>query len=606
MLKICKKMGSDGFVPIRAVFYALFHPTEGTKVVHQVPEGIVGSGTETVFNMDVIRNYIIPKPPLCNKLLATRVGGYKVIGYPVIIENELYSRNSFCFNFCFLFPHNSDTAPYESAILWIGEMFRVLEEQSFVLSRLDNSGIFFKKGTKKLSEELTSMHESFVPGFEKSRRVSLSSIESLIQQIYLDLNNYSECCIPLDNANSVDIKLFPVLPPPMNLKAFQVPCLTVKLNLLVDVNWDPTMVRILPYINGLNSIRKISELADADYLLTKQCIQHLMHYKSVTIIDIFQFSNIYAPTNHISIFLKLQGLAEECQAYVTTDLPTPFSKSMANDDLEAINESPNSFSPYEKDILGLKGKNKKQLYTVVVPSKSTLFYLYCSLTQGQSVKDWYIQHTEQLRNIDVRRFINFGVTRGLIYRVHTYPVLKAITNAMENENPLLEDIDAFVCSKLKLPNKKPAPSREDRLSSSDDKSKLTTGFAGDRGSSINSRIPLRRSLGEASLKTGEKKSNRKVSFSGPASLSPPLMENYSSAFHSSSSSESLENLNSSANLERIHSLQEEIDNYNEITVLVKLIKHFQHLDSICTELDQPRANVETFLDELGSTDYINS
>lgn len=599
-------MGSDGFVPIRAIFYALFHPTEGTKVVHQVPEGIVGSGTQTVFNMDVIRNYIIPKPPLCNKLIATRVGSYKVIGYPVIIENEVYSRNSFCFNFCFLFPHDSDTAPYESAILWIGEMFRVLEEQSFVLSRLDNSGIFFKRDTKKLSEELTSMRESFVPGFGKSRKVSLSSIESLIQQIYLDLNNYSECCIPLDNANSVDIKLFPVLPPPMNLKAFQVPCLTVKLSLLVDVNWDPTMVKILPYINGLNSIRKISELADADYLLTKQCIQHLMHYKSVIIIDVFQFSNIYAPTNHISIFLKLQGLAEECQAYVATDLPTPISKSVANDDLEAINESPNSFSPYEKDILGLKGKNKKQLHSVIVPSKSRLFYLYCSLTQGQSVKDWYFQHTEQLRNIDVRRFINFGVTRGLIYRVHTYPVLKAITNAMENESPLLEDVDAFVCSKLKLSRKKPTMLSEDKSSPSDDNSKLTAEFAGDNGSAINSRSPMRRSVGEASLKTGVNKFKRKVNFGGPTSFSPPVTENDNSTFHSSSSSESLENIECSTNSEKIHSLQEEIDNYNEITVLVKLIKHFQHLDSICTELDEPRANVEALLDELGSTDYINS
>ena len=42
-----------------------------------------------------------------------------------------------------------------------------------------------------------------------------------------------------------------------------------------------------------------------------------MHYKCIEVIDIFQFGNIYAPTNHIGEFLKHDGkMAEECQAYV--------------------------------------------------------------------------------------------------------------------------------------------------------------------------------------------------------------------------------------------------------------------------------------------------
>lgn len=144
---------------------------------------------------------------------------------------------------------------------------------------------------------LVSMHRAI-----QNQENYLSSIESLIQQIYQDLNNYSECCIPLDSSNSVDIKLFPLLPAPVNLKAYQVPIATVKLKSLVDVNWDPTMVKILPYIDGINSVKRISELADANYLVTKQCIQHLMHYKCIELIDIFQFSNIYAPTNRIGDF----------------------------------------------------------------------------------------------------------------------------------------------------------------------------------------------------------------------------------------------------------------------------------------------------------------
>lgn len=46
--------------------------------------------------------------------------------------------------------------------------------------------------------------------------------------------------------------------------------------------------------------------------------------------------------------------------------------------------------------------------------------LYASLRQGQSVKQWYMKHSSQLANIDIRRFITFGIIKGFLYRVHKY------------------------------------------------------------------------------------------------------------------------------------------------------------------------------------------
>lgn len=46
--------------------------------------------------------------------------------------------------------------------------------------------------------------------------------------------------------------------------------------------------------------------------------------------------------------------------------------------------------------------------------------LYAALKQGQSVKQWYSQHSRELANIDIRRFITFGVIKGFLYRVHKY------------------------------------------------------------------------------------------------------------------------------------------------------------------------------------------
>lgn len=46
--------------------------------------------------------------------------------------------------------------------------------------------------------------------------------------------------------------------------------------------------------------------------------------------------------------------------------------------------------------------------------------LYAALKQGTSVKQWYAAHSRQLANIDIRRFITFGVIKGFLYRVHKY------------------------------------------------------------------------------------------------------------------------------------------------------------------------------------------
>lgn len=46
--------------------------------------------------------------------------------------------------------------------------------------------------------------------------------------------------------------------------------------------------------------------------------------------------------------------------------------------------------------------------------------LYAALKQGQSVKQWYSEHSSMLANIDVRRFITFGIIKGFLYRVHKY------------------------------------------------------------------------------------------------------------------------------------------------------------------------------------------
>ncbi|ODV87835.1 hypothetical protein CANARDRAFT_26037 [[Candida] arabinofermentans NRRL YB-2248] len=529
---------TDGFIPIVAMFYAVFHPTEGTKVVHQVPSGSIvpspndpSSMTSPLFDFDSIKNYVIPKPGLCNRLITFKIQNYRVVGFPGNIYATHYARNSFNFNFCFVFPYESDTTPYEGHVKRLGKMFRALEEQSQLLSKAEKGHeVFFRDGavsinefTPKLENQINKLHSSLqsnkqittedskylkivedlddlgnqvmvtkhTPGQSKTIQPKLSSIESLVQQIFQDLNNYSECLIPIEGANSVDIKLFPIFPPPPEFSSSDVPIATVKLESMVDPLWDPTMLKILPFINGINSIKKISQLADADYDLTNQCIQHLLHYKSITILDIFQFSNSYAPTSQIGNFLRNPYMASECQAYVVSATGTfntlplrPSRVSMSNSEADGIsinssslkldrlspinttnpnNNNNNNNTHHHQQSFGVSPQHmgsspsfphnrlQRMSQTAVngvngigggnvdnssntrikLPSKATLFYLYRSLNQNMTLKQWYLENHKLLEHLDIRRFVSFGVLRGLIYRVRSYPASTRIVNSLE-------------------------------------------------------------------------------------------------------------------------------------------------------------------------------
>lgn len=219
----------------------------------------------------------------------------------------------------------------------------------------------------------------------------------------------------LDDSNTINIKLFPTYAPPPPVKAWHVPVSTVQLELLMDATWDLTMQKIVPHIDGINSVRRIGELADADYNLTKKAISHLLYYGCITLVDIFAFSAIYAVTADISSLLADPQMQEECINYIRSS----DSAKIAFEDV---------------------------------------FTLYCSLSQGVTLKKWLMENFQKMRAIDMRRFIGFGVVKGIIYRVHKYPV--AATAAASSQVPgklagMLKGGNSFdeICTELQVGEK---------------------------------------------------------------------------------------------------------------------------------------------------------
>lgn len=204
----------------------------------------------------------------------------------------------------------------------------------------------------------------------------------------------------------------------------------------------------------MNSVRIISILADVELSLAYKAIRHLLYYGCVFLLDIFSFSAIYAPTAlfHSSIASD-EGMQQECARYVNTRFAPTTSLRMApasppsseyrgdltgnvlqrrideiEDNIWPMVGDSNDESDTDQDHENHKNNVGSYLSETRRRLKKKRKYLdgvgivelYASLRQGQSVKQWYTLNARQLANVDIRRFITFGIIKGFLYRVHKY------------------------------------------------------------------------------------------------------------------------------------------------------------------------------------------
>ncbi len=418
---------------IKAIFYSKFDTREGKsrlpnsmcktssnryigpKVIHQVPEGSIVSSPDSndgppFFSFPSTSSFIIPRQSLCGNLISLvpppvqtpsrssskpaspsqpQSQSYRILGYPVCLTSPAYLRNEFIFNFCLVLSANDpDFNAYKSIVTKLAHLMQSLEEQSHFLSR-DTS----PPNTGKLY--------------------------SLCETLISDLNNYCECMIPIDELNTLNLKLFPAYAPPPPVKGWQVPIFTVRPESLMDENWDLTMQRIVPHINGVSSVKHIAILADADLGLTKQCIKHLLYYGCLLLLDIFSFTAIYAPTAEFAgAIVSDEETQRECARYVNTAF-APSSTADRLDHVVSQNQNPGHL-----EELAMAAASDDDIWPLDSAGRPVdgvgIVELFAALKQGQSVREWYAANSEMLANIDLRRFITFGVIKGFVYRVHKY------------------------------------------------------------------------------------------------------------------------------------------------------------------------------------------
>ncbi|KAK0544766.1 Nitrogen permease regulator 2 [Tilletia horrida] len=180
--------------------------------------------------------------------------------------------------------------------------------------------------------------------------------------------------------DAINVKLFPIYPNPPSANDWDVPVALLDLKKRVDANWDLTMAKIFPFIDGVNHVKRIAELADADLALTRQCMEHLLYYECIIMIDLFQYSNVYILRPLIASAATNESIQRECADYV------------------------------------IKPGKPRLPY-------STLLSLYAkALRPGITVSQWMEDLDVDSMHLDVRRFVTFGVIKGFVRRVHRFPI----------------------------------------------------------------------------------------------------------------------------------------------------------------------------------------
>ncbi|KAJ3258056.1 Nitrogen permease regulator 2 [Boothiomyces macroporosus] len=323
----------DEFPQILAIFYAEFHITQGSQVLFEVPEGFTNSINDGPLKVDFdsFSEYMIPKSALCNQLVTISTTNFRIMGYPVLLQDSKYERNALLFNLCFVFEKSANILSFEQIVTKIARVLRALEVRAIL---------------NKVESEFLSNPET------------KSTLPNIITQIMEDLNSYHECQISVNDSNRIDLKLFPVHSEPPPVYDYQVPILITDLTKYIDRHWDITMRRIVDFVNGVNTVHKIAYKSD---------------------VDITYFGNIYATTSGINRLSESEELQNECIEFVR-----------------------------KPDCLA--------------PSVGMIFSLYCSLKGNMSLLDWMRENPVYSSQVDIRRFIAFGVIHEIILRIHNYPI----------------------------------------------------------------------------------------------------------------------------------------------------------------------------------------
>ncbi|KAG8821775.1 Nitrogen permease regulator 2, partial [Serendipita sp. 399] len=371
---------------IASVFYAIFHPKKGPRIIFQVPENLITTASPTKTSTTTAG--------VEGGTTATANGDQEVVkdAPPMPSDTRLDSKNN---------NTNSTNNSMGRSSLEGGQY--ALKSQSTVMESRSSLGSSTSSSTTATTSTTSPSNPSRKPSISPNRTTAttnnaVSPTTNSAAPTLFEWELVSQFVIPrLDMCGRLTIFTmrkhrivgFPVLiwddkkyerGFQFNINSWDVPVPLIDITKRVEPNWDLTMRKVVPFINGVDHVRKIAQKAEADIDLVKECMAQVMMYQCVMMIDIFQFSNIYTLCRPVMWLFSDPAIYEECGPYVH------------------------------------KGEGE-------IPPWPRLAWWYARLKPPLTVGKWISQYGIDLEQIDVRRFVTFGIIKGFLRRVHRWPIL---------------------------------------------------------------------------------------------------------------------------------------------------------------------------------------
>jgi len=392
--------------PLKGIFYAHFHPSKGSEIKYQYPAECINAST---FNK--CTNFIIPKENIVRQIFSWKLDRFKIKGYPNKICDANYERNELLFNLCLVFDEYSRTKAYDPLIIKLSEYLCTIEIENGFLSDQASSlqlpsilkNVFYDLNTsgqsilnvslpRPIQRRSTSQQNVSGRGSAAARAGSRSSLTSGCHSFIRNEAQGGNCAAVLA------VKVVEECAKPRCVGEEEVPVLLKPEILTCLDQTDLTSQRMLPHINGVDHISKISMITNIELNLALKCVENLMYYDIVKLVPIFQYSNVYVADDQGLNQLYLSAiLKQKCAEYVCLDPALP----VVLDDLFYL------YSIFD----GLKSVADVVHYHIMPHS---------DINKQSSANSKEV--TLKFPNIDLRRFVHFGVMHGILNRKHLYPV----------------------------------------------------------------------------------------------------------------------------------------------------------------------------------------
>lgn len=429
-----KSKGEQGR-ELEGIFYAEFDNVTGPKVVYAYPEGALRGE-----QFDAISNYVITEACLSERVLMIRTFQKAIMVYPVCLSGAHYGRNALLFSVGFVLKETigeESEEEHKSCLSKIGAFVKRMEISHGGVSspyKVWISGLL-KNAYVGLTDEsrpycVIDFDRLLRRAIQKKAKSSpnLHNLSTPATACKLGLFRMSRCSNEqerersmLVNDHDVPVLLDTAYSSTVGHQHSDKPC-----------SVDLIIHRILPFIDGVRFVRSIAECADADLTFVRNALGSMRMHNIVDVIDIFQFSNVYALTDRIHDLATPSALQDECVLCVCPNVQRHF----------VVHEEEFSLTPTSSER-----SRQKMLYKTLF---GRIFRLYCAFRGNRSVSDVFREHDTYERSrvkkkgqakttatkasqkrrsaesdypIDPNRLVAFGVLGGFLRRVHEYPFM---------------------------------------------------------------------------------------------------------------------------------------------------------------------------------------